>query len=293
MIGFIVLGDREPRLEGYSLSYWAARAISPRADGRRGEETPAEQAQAEDVLHRIGTNALPFLMEWVAYESSPWRDRLAITLCRLPIVKPYGVAHWIRGSRLEQRAYAAAYAFKPLGQQAIAAIPELERMASDPNRRTSATCAAMALANIGPEALPALFRVVTNTQATARTDALLCVTGMGSNATLAVPALIGCLKDTDWHVASSAAGVLAKLGVQAEICVPAIAEQLRESNRFVRVAAVRCLRRFGKEARPAVGSLLNAASDPDLGVRRAATNALREIAPEVLTDGTGGSTQEK
>src|SRR5215471_17823257 len=68
----VLLGsEREPRFKGKSLSAWVMEG--PQRPGLPwvpfGETT-------EEALRVIGTNALPFLVKWMQYESPPWRVRL-------------------------------------------------------------------------------------------------------------------------------------------------------------------------------------------------------------------------
>src|SRR5262245_21189458 len=61
----------EPIYNGRSLSDWLARyGAGPDSD------------EAEDAIRAIGTNALPFLIEWIQHDPPAWRRSL---YHRLPI----------------------------------------------------------------------------------------------------------------------------------------------------------------------------------------------------------------
>src|SRR5258708_7875393 len=72
--------DREPRYGGRSLSSWLALTLPllPGPPTGPGWEEPRE------AIERIGTNALPCLMDWLQYERPAWRGKLAMSLARLP-----------------------------------------------------------------------------------------------------------------------------------------------------------------------------------------------------------------
>src|SRR5260221_7633398 len=59
-------GKREPAYKGRSLSQWIGRLP--------GIPTQDSATEADRAVREIGTNAVPFLLEWIAYEPEPWRD---------------------------------------------------------------------------------------------------------------------------------------------------------------------------------------------------------------------------
>jgi len=264
----------EPQYHGRSLSEWlrtAPTAGSPNA--------LALSDEARDAVRHIGTNALPVLLRWISYDPSQFK----VTLLRLPGALP-GSFNPAFLHRAEDRALDAQKAFAVLGPGARAAIPELTRLAMTAHHEKRAGRCIEALGRIGPEALPALLAVSTNTAGVARHRAALTIKSYGTNAYSAVPVLIQLLQDPVDSVAIEAAGALGKLNLSASNAVPALDTTLRGTNSFRRAAAAYALAEFGPEAKAAVPQLKQVLADPLPLARNAAKLALGIIAPEVLTN---------
>ncbi len=273
-------GEAGPKCRGKRLSQWV------RTFGSSPGGSP-EEAEAAAALRQIGTNALPFLLEWLRYERPAWRDKLADALARSPGESQFLIAEWIRRRRSEVRADAAKGALRLLGRDCARLIPDLEAMALDPKRPQTGARAVDVLGDIGGEGLPALVALLTNAQAPTRLPAMIKIGNMGTNAAPALPVVVECLNDQSPILAGTAAWALGKLGLEPEQCVPAITNQLHRPGALYRLLALDSLAEFGERARAAVPSLIVALNDPDVGVRFAATNALCKIAPEVLPNGGG------
>jgi hypothetical protein len=117
-----VTAPREPRYHGRYLSAWVEEYAEEvlyesdeETDPPLGAVTPSQHA-----LRHIGTNALPYLLEWLTYDSPQWSRKLD----KLP---PGLQDNWISRSIgvKASRATAAIYAFAALGPEAKPAIPEL------------------------------------------------------------------------------------------------------------------------------------------------------------------------
>jgi HEAT repeat protein len=135
----LVSRPREPRHEGRSLSYWARRSHQP---------------EAQRALTAMGTNALPFLIEWLDEEPTQFDAWLRRAGQRLPnSLQP---DPWPFGSRRDN----AAHALGLLGTNAIPAIPELIRTFDWNWTGGLPPPGLYALANIGPAAIPALLQAL-------------------------------------------------------------------------------------------------------------------------------------
>src|SRR5436190_21954088 len=64
--------DREPQYQGKSLSQWL-EVYSRDAD-----------PTAAAAVHEIGTNAVPWLLKWIRYERSDWREKVGAAIGKLP-----------------------------------------------------------------------------------------------------------------------------------------------------------------------------------------------------------------
>src|SRR5678815_647036 len=63
-IGYGILGRRELRYQGKSLSDWFVQFYTPRRYGDETDETDdARRSEAAAAIRAIGTNAVPFLLK--------------------------------------------------------------------------------------------------------------------------------------------------------------------------------------------------------------------------------------
>ena len=235
----------EPQYAGHPLSYWVLverrhyDVLSSHMDMDLDE--PAKAA-----VRHAGTNAIPFLLEWV-----------------------------ISGQGLRP-----AWAFGALGPVAQPAIPELTRIATSSERGVMNN-AVYALGQIGPTAIPALSFLATNRTFQRRTRAVLALQNMGTNAIGAVPVLIECLRDEDSEVVSLALSTLRSLPARQQAVLAAERALLTNSNAGLRRFALMALAVFGEQALP---DLVPALRDPDGNVGYTALEMLVEIAPQTLTN---------
>jgi len=119
----------EPRSQGQKLSRWLVQYY-----GKPGSCIPEpEQAQAQEAIYNIGTNALPWLLARLTYEQPAWRRKLE----SLGRKAPSRFGKWIQtltDDGLETRSRLAEYGFFALGTKATGAESELNRLAADEKR---------------------------------------------------------------------------------------------------------------------------------------------------------------
>lgn len=118
----------EPVYEGRKLSEWL--------DDSRKYADPSSQLEAElgeranQAVLAIGTNAVPFLLEWIQYQDSTARKMITGWVRRVNLEFARDLSneskHFMRG--LE--------GFSILGNQAVIAKPDLENALTNPNLRT-------------------------------------------------------------------------------------------------------------------------------------------------------------
>ena len=193
---------REPQHEGYPLSKWIA-FLDERSKDDPDYPSP-RQLRARKAIKTFGTNATPFLLKWIRYETPFWRANLpACVEVRLPA--------FIQIDRRAVRASGALEALKTLGSAAGDAIPELSRLMNDPEAWETADRATAALAYMGTNALPPLLKALAQPSPVCRShiaDAVGDLLEMHPEATSAVPVLVACLADADPVVRCAAAGAL-------------------------------------------------------------------------------------
>src|ERR1051326_8485766 len=75
--------DREPVYKGRTLSEWLVIELDTMDSySAIGEtvEAAKRQSAATTAIRQIGTNALPSLLKWTAYQEPPWRTNLYFRL---------------------------------------------------------------------------------------------------------------------------------------------------------------------------------------------------------------------
>ena len=264
--------ENEPQYQGHSLSHWLLLSLSQREN-------------ANKALIHIDTNALPFLLKWIRYERPRWRARLADAI-------PWGLQGTIRPMIFSQSDFLAAAstdAFKHLGTNGVAAIPELTTLMQDTNAPQTAVRAMRALWHLGTNGLPPLVAAVQDPRYPLHFWAavtLLIRPSTTESVSIITPVAIQYLSDTtDPRNALLAARELGLSRHAPDLSIPALTNCLTPAaaSEQLRNAAAHALGEFGQQATNALPALTNALTDPSPVVRRAATNALNRIRPQPLT----------
>jgi hypothetical protein len=278
IIGHSLRQRPEPHYQGLPLNYWVRVGVEgPRFDGTNGA---LNQARAPTALRHIGTNAIPFLLRWAKYEE-PWTIRL---LKRAQLSETYWRRSLARPESISRRNYLAAGvpdAFMWLGTAAVPAIPELTRLAEDAAHPEAAERALEVLTGLGPEAVPALGKLVSTGPVAVRVSAIRAVARLGTNATAILPSLIQHVRDPNREVATWSLWSLGNLGLQPDQTVPALAEALRDARPEIRLAALNQLSPF-LCAKPDTikTNLTRLLHDPEPRIRADAAQALHVINSE-------------
>ena len=64
------LPDRQPSYQGRPLAYWLCLKNNDDDDAVRDEP------HFEEAIRAMGTNCLPYLLKWIAYELPAWKSKL-------------------------------------------------------------------------------------------------------------------------------------------------------------------------------------------------------------------------
>ena len=262
----------EPSYNSRSLSDWLVGMTNYNGDD--------DTAQAAEAIRQIGTNALPYLVQYIRYTPSPVRLKTAEVIAALG--KRLGRGWRLRGSRSEARAQGAFDALAILGPAAAGTIPDLMQLAADTGDLHRPSLAISTLGRLGAQGLPPLLAILTNQQSRLRPQAALSLSSLGTNDYPAVTILIDYLREPNAHLAWSAAMSLGKLRQEPSLVVPALMTALQDPRPRVRWLAAEALGQFGDQAGFMVPALVKLLNDSDEGPRRGATNALSVIAPETL-----------
>jgi hypothetical protein len=137
----LALRERQPTYHGQTLSYWVSDYKPPTSNPHEGE--------ADEAIKYIGTNAIPFLLHWIACKPTPVRNTTAGLIRKIPY-------DWRRGYFNEQSwfAYQAADAFQALGTQATEAVPALTLLATNATDPEVAATAANSWRALRPGPIP-------------------------------------------------------------------------------------------------------------------------------------------
>jgi len=282
---------REPVYKERSLSEWVKRY--------QAQDTAAE---ATEAISQIGTNALPYLLQWVSYDSP---GRLKSLVGKLPArLMPASARSWANGDYHRQKGNSAAFAFVALGNAAEPAIPELNSLMNDKTAPKAARNAVFALASIGEIALPTIVRQIANTNAPNRgiaLRALVLFPALVTNstfATSAVPVLVNCLADAQSSIRLSAADTLARLAEYDRSHVAAAVVELTnrlspEYSLEIRHSAIRALGKYRGLATGAIPSLLITSRDTNAGIRAESFTALFQISPALSPGLLSNSSDER
>lgn len=219
--------------------------------------------QAVRAVQEIGTNAIPFLLEWltIADETSVQRFIFQFAPRSLrPSPNP-------RGEKA-RRADSVPEAFHILASDAPAG-----QILQTPEETLSANLAARSLAAIGPVGLPALLKAITNSNRDIRLRVVMALAFARTNETLAVTVLIKAVGDPDECVKLFAWNSLGDLTPTTNLF--SIFKELLESpDATIRRDAVMRIHGFPFDRAATLQVLTQALKDPAPQVRRQATNAL-------------------
>jgi HEAT repeat protein len=222
--GFIawqVVRSREPEpvYQGKRLSVWLEQQYTNHwSAGRDGEL----DKQTEAALKRIGTNALPLLLEMLHARDTTLKQVLMRWAAKRSLV------HFNLISA-DQRRQEAILGYEALGPLACAQVPSLiNALINDPSLHVR-QAAASALAGIGPEArlaAPALFRATKDKDNVVRNNSFWALRHILPDPQLTIPVLIAGLDDPFPAARENAAFALGMYGQQARAAVPALVRTL-------------------------------------------------------------------
>lgn len=231
-------------------------------------EPPADATKA---IRSIGSNAVPFLLTWLndtnrVYGGVGLHEKLVVT------------------KHIPDKLY-IAYAFRILGEEAVSAVPELERMIStDPEgsaEYANFTSAAYALSELGSNAAPAMVRAAGQIKDPEnRSIVIEQMRALGTSGDAAVPFLLSCLSSENVLIRRAAAVSLVQIPTRPQEVIPSLINALKDSDFSVRFYAAAGLGAYKSAARQAIPSLMKAFDDPDWQARANAIRATGEIAEE-------------
>jgi HEAT repeat protein len=198
---------------------------------------------------------------------------------------PTALAGWVLDleSTNAAVAQAARKALADLGPEAAPAIPQLARLLADVRTCNSA---AWVLAIVGTNALPVLLDALTNGNRNARVEVAGAIGMFREAGEAAIPGLVECMQYNDPLVRANALASLLSILKRPDLAVPALIATLADRDAKVRISATRVLQKYGQvEADATIPALVQAARQEQnpLMIRSGAAEILRTIAPERAT----------
>ena len=183
-------------------------------------------------------------------------------------------------------ARAAADALGAIGKDATAAIPklvehlgegELPRISTNIPGTDMGVSAALALGQMGPDAVPFLIPYLTDKRSAARSNAACALSIIGPAAKDAVTPLIRRVKDRDWLARQCAAEALGSIRSEPQQTIPALMGSLKDKNFNVRRTAASALGAIRPTTPAAVDALACALHDKEGNVQHEAAEALAKL----------------
>lgn len=234
-VAFIAFGPHEPTYEGKPLGVWLADLQNP---------TRSVQIAAREAITRMGTNALPALIDMMRAEDSRLKRAFMDLAEKQTLVK-------FRFSRAGTRRQQAAQGFQVLRKLAEPAIPALiDLLGKDQN----AADAIRSLRSIGLAAAPPLTERLDSGNGLVRSNSAIALCGFPLAGKTVVPALIKASTHSDPDTRSAALIALGHisrglLGDERGLIEPALTGAVRDTNSEVRDSAARALDRYHRRNR--------------------------------------------
>jgi len=288
--------DHEPVCNGKTLSHWAIHRVEDirfRARyGRPDPEAASHPANAQAAIQHIGTNGLPFLLDWLAHEDPAprltWKQKAIDLVTKIPMPKKFqaGLRNTSFNAYPEQPPRPtpadALWCFHVLGSNAAPAIPQLAKIAAQRDNWQASIRAIDALGGIGGDSVPTLLDLATNYACPTRRQVIITLVQFVK--AIQIPdmnvisrTLVRCVKDGDIAVERQAARSLGELKVDPAIAFPVLTNGLPDPN--LAYACVEALGNYGEIAQPTLPSLLALANSSDPDLRNGITNAVVRINP--------------
>jgi HEAT repeat protein len=196
-----------------------------------------------------------------------------------PVYRGKALGEWIKalkGKDLLPRVEALNVLVQA-GPEARAAVPALIGVFRDSDATFLHPLAAVALARVGPGALPELKKGLKDKTALVRSGSALALSLMGPRAKDASGALAEALGDREAIVRQAAASALGQIGPGAKGAAPALRKALRDREPGVRVEAADALWRVEKDAKSAVPALVRVLGEGRPEAAERAAGVLGEI----------------
>jgi hypothetical protein len=148
--GLVWPGEREPEYQGTKLSEWLRMYSELREPEDTYKAVQKRTAKPADAIRQIGTNAIPYFVAWIRYDTPKWRQRLGGIIQKLPVaIQRSSIVATVTRDKAKGRADLPVVGFPLLGASGRAAVPELYKILRDSTKPESSWRAMRCLAAIG------------------------------------------------------------------------------------------------------------------------------------------------
>jgi len=210
-IGAIVVcfrPEREPEYGGKKLSEWA-KIYSETFDFPNGSQ---QTQQASEAIRHIGTNAIPYLAKWIAYNPPTWQTSIKREIDQFSAGISSHLEISFKDKKMD-RAVCAAFALIALDNETEARNREIGRLMialEDPRVVCTGIC---------PSNFPMFMDTLTNGNPSTSAKVILgfAIGLLETNAVSAVPALEGLLSDENLNVRKVATNALRRIRTDTNI----------------------------------------------------------------------------
>jgi HEAT repeat protein len=255
---FFASSSREPEYAGRTASEWAldfeARPFTLDSIGLplNYGEIMHRHDKAAEAFEQMGEDALPWLTH-----SLQWKDSRIENAFRA-LNDKQSIMTFSFAKPPPKKQY-LLYGLHSIGPEAKAAIPVVE---SQLDFQKFEHVVAETLARLGPDAIPALRRGLTNENHRVRHECAEVLGEFGTQAADAVPQLIRMLDESPG--AESVITTLGKIGAAARPAIPLICKQLDAESSWTKRSAIVALGELGPSASECLPRLLALLNNIDL-----------------------------
>jgi HEAT repeats len=281
---WFLLTPRTPSYQGRPLNSWLSQLDNHDGPGWSWQSWSAQaytsesQKAAANAIRQMGTNTIPILLSKIDNKDPGKLIQLELFLRR----HNWFSTSWL-SNHIEQQKnlrHQAALALDVLGPDAKPALPRLVKLfyaTDDPKQ------AAIAISGIGPAGWIELTKAIADTNDNRAISGIWALGMHGAAAPGTVDALIHSLANTNsGAIGPLAAWALGEIKQNPDQVIPALTAALQSPHQDIRWSSADSLAKFGNQSTNALPALLKALEDPDRNVRTYATNSIKKIDPTAL-----------
>ncbi len=253
VIWLVLSGPHEPVYQRRPLSNWLDQYGTNHWSARHGDL----EHEAETAIRQIGAKAVPTLLNMMSARESPFKTNILghvpkswLVRLHLPSVADYH-------HQLGERRRHGAFGFVALGPDARPFIPALVRLLDDTNAdvRYVSVFALRSLGPVAKESLPSLIKCLDDPEFTVRDDAVMGLGTIHEDPERVIPILRNFIGKNRGNpiLCQDAMAALGRFGTLAESAAPDILPLLNNQNSFTRSEATNALKAIAPEAAAKAG----------------------------------------